>query len=67
MRPYCSLEELVVNQDYLSMLWECQHCNLNFYLTALGRLRHQVQCQKEKQESLGKWSMRLCVIRQGRW
>ena len=44
-----SLEEPDVNQDYLSTPWACPVCLLNFYLTGLGRLRHQVQCQKEKE------------------
>lgn len=44
-----SLEEPDFSQDYLSTPWACPVCQLNFYLTGLGRLRHQVECQKTKE------------------
>lgn len=46
---YGCLEEPDFTQDYLSTPWACPICELNFYLTGLGRLRHQVQCQKTKE------------------
>jgi hypothetical protein len=46
---FSSLEEPDFTQDYLSTPWACPICELNFYLTGLGRLRHQVQCQKTKE------------------
>ena len=48
----CSLEDPDTCQDYLSTPWCCPHCAANFYLTGLGRLRHQVQCQSGRPDQL---------------
>ncbi len=47
---FFSLEDPDTNQDYLSTPWSCPHCQSNFYLTGLGRLRHQVQCQNQLEQ-----------------
>lgn len=61
---FSSLEEPDFTQDYLSTPWACPICELNFYLTGLGRLRHQVQCQKTKELMEGgmKVFLTICLL-----